>query len=71
MAAHLIGPHPMPVRAAAWYRKTHATFSDTMALVRQCLWRQCPISTSQAEADMVKIPCILYERLTETLCYAA
>jgi DDE superfamily endonuclease len=71
MAAHLIGPHPMPVRAAAWYRKTHATFSDTIAVVRQGLWRQCQISTSQAEAHMVKIPRILYERLTETLCYAA
>jgi hypothetical protein len=41
MAAHLIGSHPMPVRTAAWYRKAHATFSDTIALVRQCLWRQC------------------------------
>jgi hypothetical protein len=71
MAAHLIGPHPMPVRAAAWYRKAHATFSDTIALVRQCLRRQCHISTSRAEADVVKIPRILYERLTETLCYAA
>jgi hypothetical protein len=71
MAAHLIGTHPMPVRAAAWYRKANATFSDTIALVRQSLWRQCHISTSQAEANMVKIPRILYERLTETLCYAA
>jgi hypothetical protein len=35
------------------------------------LWRQCHISTSRTEADMVKIPRILYERLTETLCYAA
>jgi DDE superfamily endonuclease len=71
MAAHLTGTHPMPVRAAAWYRKAHATFSDTIALVRHCLWHQCHFSTSQAEVDMVKIPRILYERLTETLCYAA
>jgi DDE superfamily endonuclease len=71
MAAHLTGAHPMPVRTAAWYRKAHATFSDTIALVRQCLWHQCHFSTSQAEADMVKIPRILYERLTERLCYAA
>jgi hypothetical protein len=71
MAAHLIGTHPMPVRAAAWYCKAHATFSDTIALVRQCLWRQCHFSTSEAEADMVKIPRILYERLTDALCYAA
>jgi hypothetical protein len=36
MASHLIGTHPMPVRTAAWYRQAHATFSDTIALVRQC-----------------------------------
>lgn len=71
MAAHLIGTHPMPVRTAAWYCKAHATFSDTIALVRQRLWRQCHFSTSQAEADMVKIPRILYERFTDALCYAA
>jgi len=71
MAAHLIGTHPMPVRTAAWYRKAHATFSDTMALVRQCLWRQCHFYTSQAEADVVKIPRSLFERFTDALCYAA
>jgi hypothetical protein len=71
MAAQLIGSHPMPVRTAAWYRKAHATFSDTIALVRQCLWRQCHFSTSQAEADVVKIPRLLFERFTDALCYAA
>jgi hypothetical protein len=71
MAAHLIGTHPMPVRAAAWYRKAHATFSDTIALVRHSLWHQCHFSMSQGRTDVVKIPRRLYERLTETLCYAA
>jgi hypothetical protein len=71
MAAHLLGTHPMPVRTAAWYREAHATFSDTIALVRQCLWRQCHFSTSQAEADVVKIPRALFERFTDALCYAA
>jgi hypothetical protein len=70
MAAHLIGTHPMPVRTAAWYRKAHATFSDTIALVRQGLWRQCHCSTSQAEADVVKIPRALFDRITDALCYA-
>jgi hypothetical protein len=32
LAAHLIGTHPMPVRTAAWYRKAHAIFADTIAL---------------------------------------
>jgi DDE superfamily endonuclease len=71
LAAHLLGPHPMPVRTAAWYHKARATFSDTIALVRQCLWRQCHFSTSQAGADVVKIPRALFERFTDALCYAA
>ena len=71
MAAHLLGTDPMPVRTAAWYRKAQATFADTIALVRQCLWRQCHFSTSQAEADVVKIPRALFERFTDALCYAA
>jgi hypothetical protein len=71
MAAHMIGTNTMPVRTAAWYRKECATFSDTIALVRQCLWRQCYFSTSQAEAEVVKIPRSLFERFTDALCYAA
>jgi hypothetical protein len=71
MAAHLIGTNTMPVRTAAWYRKEYATFSDTIALVRRWLWRQCHFSTSQAEAEVVKIPRALFERFTDMLCYAA
>jgi hypothetical protein len=71
MAAHLIGTNTMPVRTAAWYDKAHPTFSDTIALVRHCLGRQCHFSTSQAEAEVVKIPRVLFERLTDALCYAA
>jgi hypothetical protein len=70
-AAYLIGPHPMPVRTAAWYRKAQATCSDTIALVRQCLWHQCHFSTSQAKAEVVKNPRTLFARLTDALCYAA
>jgi hypothetical protein len=71
IAAPLIGTPTMPGRAAAWSRNAPATFSDTIALVRQCLWCQCHFSTSQAEADMVNIPRILYERFTDALSYAA
>jgi hypothetical protein len=71
MAAHLIGTNPMPGRTAAWYHKAPATFSDPIALVRQCLWRQCHCSTSQAAADVVKIPRALFDRFTDALCYAA
>ena len=71
MAAHLIGTNAIPVRTAAWYDKAHATVSDTMALVRRWLWRECHFSTSQTDADLVKIPRALFDRFTDALCYAA
>jgi hypothetical protein len=70
-AAHLIGDQPAPVRATAWYPKQQATFADAIALVRRALWRAGPFSTSSTQPEAVKIPRALFERLTETLCYAA
>jgi hypothetical protein len=71
MAAQLIGTDLMPVRTAAWYGKQAATFSDTIALVRRCLWSQGPFPTSDAGAELVKVPRSLLERFTDALCYAA
>jgi hypothetical protein len=59
------------VRSTAWYGKTRPTFSDAIALVRRQLWDHIHFSTSQQETDMIKIPRVLLERLTEALCYAA
>jgi hypothetical protein len=58
-------------RTAAWYSKKQATFADAMALVRCCLWNNCHFSMSSSEVEVVKIPRALFERLTDTLCYAA
>lgn len=62
---------PLPVRQTAWYTKTVPTFADTLAFVRQQLW---PISLSYmspAKPDMVEIPRVLFQRLTDTLAFAA
>jgi hypothetical protein len=59
------------VRSTAWHGKTRPTFSDAIALVRRQLWDHIHFSTSQQETDMIKIPRVLLERLTEALCYAA
>ena len=59
------------VRRAAWYRKTHPTFSDALALVRKELWAQETFRRSSREPDTVKVPRAFVEHLTETLCYAA
>jgi hypothetical protein len=71
MAAHLMGDKHGPVRTAAWYPTQQATFSDTIAFVRRCLWSAEHFSTSGANADVVKVPRSLYERFTDALCYAA
>lgn len=59
------------VRQASWYRKAHPTFSDALALVRKDLWAQATFCGSPREADTIKVPRALVERLTKTLCYAA
>jgi DDE superfamily endonuclease len=60
-----------PVRRAAWYEKTQITFADAIALVRRCLWSRGHFSTSGPGTDVIKIPRSLWERLTDTVCYAA
>jgi hypothetical protein len=60
----------MSIRYAAWYRKDCATFSDTLAMVRRQLWASQRLFSSQENADMIKIPRALFDRLTDTLSYA-
>lgn len=55
---------------AAWYAKDSPTFSDTIALVRRSLWSERIYGGSREQRDMVKIPRALFDRLTETVCYA-
>jgi DDE superfamily endonuclease len=60
------------VRQTAWYRKSHPTFSDALALVRKELWAQEETFCGLAqETDMVKVPREFVERLTDAVCYAA
>ena len=68
--AHLAG-QPLPVRQAAWYAKSAPTFSDTLALVRQQLWPVTAFSTSPSSDDVIEIPRALFDRLTDTLAFAA
>jgi len=57
-------------RHAAWYVKDSPTFSDTIALVRRSLWSEAIYGRSGNGHDTVKIPRALFDRLTETVCYA-
>ena len=62
---------PMPLRQAAWYAKTAPTFADTLAFVRHQLWPFALSSMSPTPSDMVKIPRVVFQHLTETLAFAA
>jgi hypothetical protein len=70
-AQQLLDAQPFPVRQVAWYTKTLPTFSDTLAFVRQHLWPSTFFSVSSANADTVQIPRALFERLVDTLAFAA
>src|SRR3954449_4863223 len=62
---------PLPARQAAWYAKTAPTFSDTLAFVRQLLWPVTVFSTSPSSDEVIEIPRALFDRLTDTLAFAA
>jgi len=72
LMAHALRQTESPVvRTAAWYAKTRPTFSDALAVVRRVLWSAGHFSRSAFTEDMVKLPRSLFERLTDTVCYAA
>jgi hypothetical protein len=60
-----------PIRQAAWYRKRAPTFADALALVRREIWAHETFCLSSDDAEVVKVPRVLLERFTETLCYVA
>jgi hypothetical protein len=62
---------PLPVRQAAWYLKAAPTFSDTLAFVRRRLWPVTVFSTSPASDELIEIPRALFDRLTDSLAFAA
>jgi hypothetical protein len=70
-AQQLLGEQAFPIRQAAWYTKALPTFSDTLALVRQHLWPSTFFSVSSSDDDTVQIPRALFDRLVETLAFAA
>jgi hypothetical protein len=70
-AQALLDGQPLPMRQTAWYTKALPTFADTLAFVRQRLWPVTLFCMSSAKPDLVEIPRALFERLTDTLAFAA
>lgn len=71
LATRLVQQGSLPIRQAAWYRKTLPTFSDALAAVRRHWWRSIGSSTSSRERDVIKVPRHVFQRLHEAACYAA
>ena len=71
LAHRLSGAGELPIRQAAWYRKTQPTFSDAIALIREQLWHPSNFFTSPLEHLVIKIPRLLLSGLYHAACYAA
>jgi hypothetical protein len=59
------------VSTAAWYRKPHPTFADTLAAVRRQFWREQGLLTSHHTAEEQKCQPALHEAIVHAICYAA
>jgi hypothetical protein len=70
-AQQLLEGQPFPVRQAAWSAKALPTFSETLADLRPHLWPSSCVSVSSFEHDPIHLPRVLFERLVETLAFAA
>ncbi len=70
-AQTLLDGKPLPVSQSAWYTKALPTFADTLAFVCHQFWPVALFCMSPTKPDMVEIPRALFERLTDTLAFAA
>jgi len=60
----------IPIRAAAWYRKTVATFADVLAGVRRPCWAVANIPDSDDASGVVNIARPVLDRPLNAACYA-
>ncbi len=70
-AHDLAADRPFAPATAAWYPKSHCTFSDAIAAVRQRIWHHQSFCMSQRRADVIKIPRQVWRRAANALAYAA
>lgn len=70
LLAHRLSAHqPLPVRSAAWYRKSQPSFSDVIALVRRSLWANIQFINSPVQTRLLQLPDSVMAGLVDTLCY--
>lgn len=71
MALELLKSKPMPVLNCAWYKKSDATFSDVIALVRRHIWYSRNYNNSSNAPDSTYFQGNLFKTLLYLVCYAA
>ena len=71
LAARLSPRARLAVATAAWYRKKHPAFADTLAAVRREIWREQGFFTSYPAPDVRKLRPALRNAVTYALCHAA
>lgn len=57
-------------RQSAWYSKEHLTFSDMLAAVRRCIWKQMNFCMSAPQLDMQESTPDFPSHLIEMLCFS-
>ena len=73
LVAHVLQlDNTLPVRSAAWYVKSLPTFSDAIVLVRRHLWSASEtFCMSSVQTDTLKVSRPMFDRLMDSLCFAA
>ena len=62
----------LDILLGGWAGEAIVSRQDAVALVRRHLWLASePLSTSRSETDVAKIPVPLFNRLIDSLAYAA
>jgi hypothetical protein len=71
LAAQLTARDRRQVAQTAWYHKQQPTFSDTLAAVRQAIWREQAFMTSRRRSDSANVRVAPPDAWAYALCYAA
>lgn len=71
MACRLVEDGALPVRQAAWYKKTDATFSDVLAFVRRAIWARQYFVNSEPGSQRLELSLRECEALLDQLSATA
>lgn len=70
LMAYRLHADRVPVRQAAWYPKSGATFSDVLASVRRALWTPLEYTPVPSDPDLLLIARSTWQSLLEIACYS-